>query len=91
MKRRDAARALRDTLRELHAATANASRSANYAAGLTLAFRHELAPAATLVRETATLLLHAAENLTRLACVRPPAPPRTGLRIASPARSRSSR
>ena len=91
MNRREAARALRDTLRELHAATANANRSANHATGLTLTFRHELVPAAAIVREAATLLLHAAENLTRLASVRLPAPPRSTPRTAQPARQRFSR
>jgi len=90
MSRREAARALRDTLRELHAATSGASRSANHATGLTLAFRHELVPAAAIVREAATLLLHAAENLTRLASVRRPAQPRKSPRTAKSARRRSS-
>ena len=88
MNRREAARALRDTLRELHAATANANRSANHVAGLTLSFRHELVPAAAIVREAATLLLHAAENFTRLASVPRPASPRSTPRTAQPARRR---
>jgi len=70
MTRREAARALRDTLRELTATTADATKFANHATGIVLAFRHDLLPTASITRETATLLHHAAENLTRLASAR---------------------
>ena len=89
MTRREAARALRDTLRELTATTAAATKFANHATGIVLTFRHELLPAASLVRETATLLQHAAENLTRLASTRPAAP-RKSRRRTSPGTRRSS-
>jgi hypothetical protein len=67
MTRREAARALRDTLRELNHATETATSLANHTTGLVLAFRHDLLPTASITRETATLLHYAAENLTRLA------------------------
>jgi len=73
MTRREAARALRDTLRELTATTADATKFGSHATGIVLTFRHELVPAASLVRETATLLQHAAENLARLASAHPAA------------------
>ena len=89
MTRREAARALRDTLRELTATTAAATKFANPTTGSVLTFRHELLPAASLARETATLLQHAAENLARLASTRPAAP-RKSRRRTSPRARRSS-
>lgn len=73
MTRREAARALRDTLRELTTTTADATKFASHATGVVLTSRHELVPAVSLVRETATLLQHAAENLARLVSARPAA------------------
>lgn len=84
MTRREAARALRDTLRELTHATETATSLANHATGLVLAFRHDLLPTASITRETAILLHHATENLTRLASARP-------ARRAAEARSRRRR
>ena len=75
MTRRQAARALRDTLRELLAATTGAHTSASHAADLALGFRPGLVPAASLVREASALLLHAAQDLQRLASVPPPPRP----------------
>ena len=51
MTRRDAARALRDTLRELTATTAAATKFANHAMGLALTFRHDLVPSTSITRE----------------------------------------
>lgn len=84
MTRREAARALRDTLRELTHATEAATKFANHAMGLALTFRHDLVPSTSITRETAILLHHAAENLTRLASARP-------ARRAARARSRRRR
>ena len=84
MTRREAARALRDTLRELTQATEGATKFANHAMGLVLAFRHDLLPTASITRETAILLHHATENLTRFASARP-------ARHAAEARSRRRR
>ena len=89
MTRREAARALHTTLRELTATTAAATKFAHHATGIVLTFRHELLPATPLVRETATLLQPASENLPRLASTRP-ASPRKSRRRTSPRTRRSS-
>ena len=49
MTRREAARALRVTLRELTATTAAATKFANHTTGIVLTFRHELLPAGARV------------------------------------------
>lgn len=84
MTRREAARALRDTLRELTNATEAATKFANHVKGLALTYRHDLVPSTSITRETAILFHHAAENLTRLPSARP-------ARHAARARSRLRR
>ena len=84
MTRREAARALRDTLREFTHATEGATKFSNHVMGLALTFRHDLVPSTSITRETAILLHHATENLTRLASARP-------ARRAAEARSRRRR
>jgi hypothetical protein len=84
MTRREAARALRDTLREFTHAAEAATKFANHAMGLALTFRHDLVPSTSITRETAILLHHASENLIRLVSARP-------ARSAVKARSRRRR
>ena len=84
MTRREAARALRDTLRELLQTTEAATKFSNQVMGLALTFRHDLVPSTSITRETAILLHHATENLARLASARP-------ARHAAKARSRRRR